>query len=137
MAGESNQALLRFVLQRSHPDTGVEEGVFRAAYELRDGTRVAVQDRELLKGLLSWFETNLAIPERFNRTKSKGYYRRNTSGVSWIKPSAQEHIAKMRALVLILENNGYCVSQITTTRPGYVIFQDDHQVIAEPFRDDR
>jgi hypothetical protein len=88
--------------------------------------------------LLSWFETNLAIPERFNRTNSKGYYRRrNTAGVSWIKPSAQEHIAKMRALVLILENNGYLVSQITTTRPGYVIFQDDHQVIAEPFRDNR
>ena len=138
MAGESNQTLLRFVQQRSHPDTGVEDGVFSAAYELRDGTRVAVQDRELLESLLSWFETNLAIPERFNRTNSKGYYRRrNTAGVSWIKPSAQEHIAKMRALVLILENNGYLVSQITTTRPGYVIFQDDHQVIAEPFRDNR
>ena len=73
MAGESNQTLLRFVLQRSHPDTGIEEGIFRVAYELRDGHRVAVQDRELLKGLLLWFETNLAIPERFNRTKSKGY----------------------------------------------------------------
>jgi hypothetical protein len=40
----------------------------------------------------------------------------------------------MRALVAILEKNGCQVSQITTTRPGYVIFEDDHQVIAEPFR---
>ena len=137
MAGQPNQTLLRFVLQQSHPDTGVADGIFSAAYELRDGTLAAIQDRELLQGLLSWFETNLAIPERFNRTKSKGYYRRNTAGVSWIKPSAQEHIAKFRALVLILENNGYVVSQLTTTRPGYVIFEDDHQVIAEPFRDNQ
>lgn len=96
-----------------------------------------MEDRKLLQGLLAWFETNLAIPERFNRTKSKGYYRRNAAGVSWIKASAHEHIAKMRALVLILENNGYVVSQLATTRPGYVIFEDDHQVIAEPFRDNR
>jgi len=137
MAGESNQTLLRFVLQRPHPDTGVEDGVFSAAYELRDGTRATVQDRELLTSLLLWFETNLAIPKRFNRTSSKGHYRRNTAGVSWIKSSAQEHIARIRALVHILENNGYTVSQIKTTKPGYVIFQDDHQVIAEPFRDSR
>jgi hypothetical protein len=40
----------------------------------------------------------------------------------------------MRALVAILEKNGYQVSQISATRPGYVIFEDDYQVIAEPFR---
>jgi hypothetical protein len=125
------------VLQRSHPNTGVEDGVFSAAYELRDRTHAPIQDRELLESLLSWFKTNLAIPERFSRTKSKGYYRRNTAGVSWLKPSAREHIAKMRALVIILEKNGYLVSQITTTRPGYVVFQDEHQVVAEPFRENQ
>jgi hypothetical protein len=40
----------------------------------------------------------------------------------------------MRALIVILEENGYRVSQITTKRPGYVVFEDDHQVVAEPFR---
>jgi hypothetical protein len=131
------QRLLRFVLPRSHPDTGVEEGIFSAAYHLRDNADTRVQDGELLESLLSWFKTNLAIPERFNRTKSKGYYRRKTAGVSWLKPSALEHIDKMRALVVILEKNGYSVSKITTNRPGYIIFEDDYQVIAEPFRGQR
>ena len=125
---------LRFVLSRRHPDTGVEEGIFGAAYELRDSARTPATDRQLLDGLLSWFETNLATPGRFNRTKSKGYYRRRTAGVSWLKPRAGEHINKMRELAAILEENGYGVSQITTKTPGYVVLEDDHQVIAEPFR---
>ena len=130
------QRLLRFVLPQSHPDTGVEEGIFSAAYHLRDKARTPVQDRESLESLLSWFKINLAIPERFNRTKSKGYYRKKTAGVSWLKPTALEHIDKIRALVVILEKNGYRVSQITSDRPGYVVLEDDHQVVAEPFRGD-
>jgi len=133
---DHSQTLLRFVLQRSHPDTGVEEGVFGAAYELRDGTVISASDRLSLEGLLAWFRANLAVPQRFNRSKSKGYYRRKAAGISWLKPTAGEHIAQMRALVAILEGNGYRVSQITTDRPGYVVFEDDHQVVAEPFRGD-
>lgn len=128
-------ALLRFVLLRSHADTGVEEGIFSAAHDLRDDALTPMSDRRLLKDLLSWFDTNLATPTRFNRTKSKGYYRRKTTGISWLKLTAIEHIGKMRSLTAILEENGYRVSQITTTRPGYLVFEDDHQVVAEPFRE--
>ena len=127
------QSLVRFVLPRSHPDTGVEEGIFGAAYHLRDNAIAPVYDRDLLEDLLSWFKTNLPIPGRFNRTKSKGYYRKKTAGVSWLKPTALEHIAKMHALVVILEKNGHQVYQVTTDRPGYVVFEDDYQVVAEPF----
>jgi hypothetical protein len=127
----------RFVLQRSHPDTGVEEGVFGAAYELRDGTVLSISDRSALEDLLAWFRDNLAVPQRFNNSKSKGYYRRTTVGISWFKPTASGHLAKMHALITILEKNGYPVSQIATDRPGYVVFEDDHQVVAEPFRGDQ
>ena len=129
--------LLRFVLPHSHPDSGVEEGIFGAAYDLREGTLISTSDRLSLEGLLAWFSANLAIPQRFNSSKSKGYYRRKTAGISWLKPKATEHIAKMRTLAAILEKNGYQVSQITTNRPGYVVFEDDHQVVAEPFRGDQ
>jgi hypothetical protein len=129
--------LLRFVLPRSHPDTGVEEGIFGAAHDLCRSTRISIADRQSLEGLLSWFGDNLATPKRFNSSKSKGYYRRRTAGVSWFKPTAVEHITRMRALSAILEKNGYRVSQITTNRPGYVVFEDDHQVVAEPFRGDQ
>jgi hypothetical protein len=129
--------LLRFVLARSHPDTVVEDGIFRAAYQLRDGSSASATDRQLLEELLSWFKIHLAIPERFNTSRSKGYYRRNAAGISRIKPTAVEHLEKMREIAAILERNDVRVSQKTTDRPGYVVFEDDHQVIAEPFRGER
>jgi hypothetical protein len=134
---DQRQTLLRFVLPRSHPDTGVEEGIFGAAYDLCRNPLTPVSDRQSLEGLLAWFGANLATPQRFNRSKSKGYYRRGTGGVSWLKPTAAEHIAKMHVLTAILEKNGHQVSQITTDRPGYVVFEDDHQIVAEPFRGDQ
>jgi hypothetical protein len=115
---ESPQTLFRFVLPDSHPDTGVRDDIFGAAYDLYDGNQISVADRQTLKDLLAWFETNLATPSRFNRSKSKGYDRRRTAGISWLKPTASQHLAKMRELAAILENNGYRVSQITSKRPG-------------------
>ena len=71
MSGQ-RQELLRFVLQRRHPDTGVAEGVFGAAYELRDGTVIAASDRSSLEDLLAWFRANLAVPPRFQQKQIKG-----------------------------------------------------------------
>ncbi|GLH76370.1 hypothetical protein SSBR45G_12780 [Bradyrhizobium sp. SSBR45G] len=126
--------LLRFVLQQPHPDTGVDEGIFRAAYGLQKNPKTSSQDRKELDVVLSWLGANLAVPRRFNRSKSKGFYRRRTAGVSWLKSTAYEHVSKMRELSAILERNGIGVSQIRTDRPGYLVFEDEHQVVAEPFR---
>ena len=126
--------LLRFVLLRSHPDTGVAEGIFNAAYRLRENPNTSLQDRGELDALLSWLEANMAVPRRFNSSKSKGYYRRKTAGVSWLKSSASTHLGKMRELSAILERNGFHVTQLRTDRPGYVVFEDEHQIVAEPFR---
>src|SRR4051794_26863709 len=118
MNGRS-QALIRFASIRPHPDTGVEEGIFSAAYALRDDASTVASDRQAVEALLAWFEANLLKPKRFNRTTSKGYYRRKMQGVSWLKPSAIAHIAKMRELSAVLTRNGHHVSQITADRPGY------------------
>ena len=85
--------------------------------------------------LLGWLGDNLEKPTRFNRTKSKGYYRRATKGMSWFKPTATDHISRMHALAAILRNHGHQVSLMKTRSPGYVVYEDDYQVVAEPFRD--
>jgi len=121
-------------LSDSYPDTRVEAGIFQTAYELHRGSEIPIADRRVLEDLLAWFEANLKVPQRFNRSKSKGYYRRRAAGISWLKPNAIEHLAKIRALAAILQDNGYEVRQIATERPGYVVYEDDYQLIAEPFR---
>jgi hypothetical protein len=55
--------------------------------------------------------------------------------ISWLKESAIEHVAQMHAMVTILEAHGLVVDRIRTKRPGYVIYEDEHQVAAYPFAD--
>lgn len=126
---------LRFVVGDDHPDTGVAAGVFTLAYRLRDNTDMSAVDRLALAALLRWFSDNLPIPERFNRSSSKGYYRRNTRGIAWFRDDAREHLRRMHELRAILEANGYSIEVVQERRVGYVVYEDPVQVIAEPFAD--
>jgi hypothetical protein len=76
-------------------------------------------------------------PDRFNRTTSTGWYRRETRGICWLRATASEHIQAFRALAAVLVRCGCQVRELRETRIGYVIYQDDVQVVAEPFRDTR
>ena len=38
-------------------------------------------------------------------------------------------------LVALLERNGVRILALRTKRPGYVVYEDDFQVVAEPFTD--
>src|SRR5690606_32733006 len=116
-------------------DSGVREGLFRAAYALSRDPSLSSGDRGELTGFLEWFERNLTTPDRFNRTTSKGHSRRAARGIASLKPSASEHIAQMHVLAGLLDRNGYATEMIKSERPGYVVYEDDVQIIAEPFKD--
>jgi pyruvate-formate lyase-activating enzyme len=54
-------------------------------------------------------------------------------GVCWFKTDAQRHISKIWEIVQVLERNGIPVKKITTVKPGYIIYEDEWQIVAEPF----
>jgi hypothetical protein len=126
---------LRSALGRRHADSGLEDGPFAVAYQLRDSLEVEAVDRDALAGHLAWFAKNLETPTRFNRTTSKGFYRRNTRGIAWFKDTATEHLARMYEIKTILERYGHPVVMLSQARVGYVIYDDAFQVVAEPFAD--
>ena len=126
---------LRFVLPATHPDTGVESGVFDIAYTLKNEGEISEAEKQELMGLLTWFGAELAVPDRFSRSTSKRRYRRATKGICWLKASAHEHVKRMHRLAQILREHGYHVEMIRSASPGYVVYQDDHQIVAEPFND--
>ena len=110
---------MRFIrFARRHSDSGLEDGAFGLAYELRDSPDVETADRDLLAETLTWFEPNLETPTRFNRTKSKGFYRRNTRGIAWFKDSATEHSARMHQIKMVLEQYGHPVVMLSKPRVG-------------------
>ena len=51
--------------------------------------------------------------------------------------TATAHLAAFRSLAATVAAYGYVVAEVRETRVGYVVHEDDVQVVAEPFRDTR
>jgi hypothetical protein len=124
--------LIRFVTINRHPPYGHRSGIFAAAYALWREQRMAEPDRVELRTLLDWFEAHLAEPNRF--AASRHPHAKETA-ICWVRTSAREHMTRLRRLTAIVETAGVAVDELRTTCPGYVVYQDLHQVVALPFAD--
>jgi hypothetical protein len=127
---------VRFVVPTwIHRESQAPIGVIGAAYELLRQDATSHELRMELEHWIEWFEENLPVPDRFNRTKSKGWYRRETRGIAWLRTSAADHLAAMADLAACIAKCGHATAEVRSERVGYVIYQDEFQLIAEAFRD--
>ena len=124
---------LRFVVDRRNEDSGVREGIFQAASRLSRSAALPAAEEARLRAVERWFSENLPKPDRFTRTRNDSHKR--TRGIAWFKDSASEHLRQARIAVSILEKHGVFVETIETERPGYTVYEDEFQVVAEPFTD--
>jgi len=118
---------VRFVIGRKDEDSQVEQGVFQAAAQALEWQSITGSDADELNELRAWFSKNLKRPTSFGRDKFR-------LGICWFKTGSTEHISRIWEMVNILERNGIYVKKIRTDRPGYVIYEDEWQLVAEPFR---
>lgn len=125
---------VRFVTLQKDGVTGRPVGFFKAAYKLRRDAMLPADEHKALSELLEWFDGDLDVPERFHRSSNPHAHGK---GLSWFKPEAVEHIEHSRQILLILERYGVLSEMLTTQRPGYVLYEDDIQICAVPFRDDK
>lgn len=125
---------VRFITSNVDRDSSQHAGVFHAAYRLSDEGRLPNYEHTTLRELLDWFKANLIIPDKFTSAKPP-YYRKQNKAISWFKESATEHIAKIRQIVTILEDHDIRTEMIRTDRPGYIVYEDAHQIVAEAFSD--
>jgi len=126
---------LRFTTQFINPYGELETGIFMALKYLRDDHSLTKdEDINELKALSAWFNQNLEKPTRFSKGTSK--YNADVS-LSWFKDSAKEHIKKIQDLVEIAERYDIIIDRIASKNPGYVVFEDEYQVSAVPFKADR
>jgi hypothetical protein len=123
---------MRFVTRDRHPPYGHRSGVFATAYDIwRDG-HLNEGERDELRSLLDWFEAHLAVPSRLALSR---HPRAKETAISWVRASAEEHVRKLRRLVSLVSATGIAVDELRTMRPGYVVYEDAHQVVALPFAD--
>lgn len=123
--------LLRFVIPDRDQRTGQPMGLMTLAYGLLRSRDIAQSDESELQRLVHWMETHIPVPSRFARKRNVSH--KETHGISWIKADAADAISHLHAIAEIMERYGYRIDILRTDRPGYVVYEDDLQIVAEPF----
>ncbi len=124
--------LIRFVTDGRHLPYGHRTGIFPSAYKARRENWLASGRHDELCDLLLWFSDNLPVPDRFAASRQ---HNGKHSGISWIRSSAADHMRRLRRIADLLDGVGVQVQELRTTRPGYILYEDEFQVVALPFKD--
>lgn len=124
------EMFIRFVTDHLDEDTGIPSGVFTVAYEILDGSDIDDYYRTEVRKTLDWFVSNLPVPARLKRS---GKLNQPGRGICWFKSEATECIANIRYLVHLVREQDIIVREVMTDTPGYMLYEDDFQIVAEPF----
>ena len=126
---------LRFVTER-RPDHGARrEGIFQAAYAARRDAETPGYHHIRFIELLAWFNDDRDEPDRFNLGSRKTGHRSQTTGLSWFRPEASKHVETAFELCSVLNELGYPITVLKTLLPGFILYEDRYQIVAEPFAD--
>ena len=124
---------VRFTAQFINEIDKIEFGIFNAVAFVIANNLTENDDVEKLKKLNKWFSNYLKKPDRFSNAQNKNP---KSVSLSWFKDSSKTDIMKMHEIKDILAKYDLTVEMIATKTPGYIIYEDEHQVSAIPFRSD-
>ena len=122
---------IRFVVDQIDENTGVERGIIQAMYRLWRSGALSVHEEAWWAEIRSWLNLDLEEPDRLARSRRPGAH---AVAISWFKPSASSHIARARDVCTLLAQHDISSRMLATDRPGYIVYEDEFQVAAEPFR---
>jgi hypothetical protein len=121
---------VRFVTAPIDKRSGRRGGILQAAGELERSKKLHDFELQELLTLCKWFNENLNQPDRFSWSSKSNAAEK---AISWFKSSATKYVSRMHALCRVLNEHGIHTEMIKTARPGYIVYEDDHQVAAIPF----
>lgn len=122
---------IRFVVDIQDERSGHRKGIFAALGVFKKNPDVTTGDYAHYRELAEWFNDNLEQPDRFNRSPNP---HAKPIALSWYKDSATEYIHKTREVAALLDRYGIKASMIKSNNPGYIVYESEHQIVAEPFK---
>jgi len=124
---------IRFVCGEIDEDSHVLAGLFCAAFDLIKDEKLSDHDYAELADLMRWFRLHLKGP--FEHRLRKPWRARRS--VCWFKSDAYEHVKLAWQMMNVLERNDVFMRMIKSRSVGYIIYEDDAQVLAQPSADVR
>lgn len=123
---------IRFVSSEIDERSHVAAGLFCAASKLGWTDELPDYEFDALSELRDWFNSHLESPfDHLPRTD------RYEKAVCWFKSTAREQLSRAWEMITILERNDVFIWSIRSRKTGYVYYEDEAQVFAEPFDDVR
>ena len=107
-------------------DSGRRQGLFQAGEALALSGAMDADGLKYLESLYAWFKTHLPVPTSF-ALSSKPHAK--AQALSVFRHASTEHIGQMREYQRVLEKYGLQVSMLRTQRLGYIVFEDQYQVV--------
>ena len=123
---------IRFLSSEIDERSQVAAGLFIAASKLRWTDALPDYEFDALSELKNWF--NIHLESAFDHLPRDNRYER---AVCWFKSTAHEHLARAWEMIAILDRNDVLIWTIRSRKTGYVYYEDEAQVFAEPFDDVR
>ncbi|HEX2269462.1 MAG TPA: hypothetical protein VHH35_08010 [Pyrinomonadaceae bacterium] len=124
---------VRFVSGEIDCDSHVSAGLFRAAYKLLEDVWLPDYEYEALREPMNWFDEHMKSPYDY-RLEPAWLAERS---ICWFRSTAREPLQRAWEMVAILNERGIFVRMIKCETPGYVIYEDQVQVLAYPYPDVR
>ena len=124
---------VRFVAAEVDEDSRVSMGLFCAAGKMLDDVDLREYEYEALMECIRWFERYLRNPYRY-RPQPRGLAYQS---ICWFRSTAREHVHRAWEMVSILEERDIFMRMIKTEVPGYILYEDNEQVLAYPYADIR
>jgi hypothetical protein len=122
---------LRFQVFERDPSSQEPTGLFQAAWRLSDAGAFAPWEEARWRAIAGWFHEHLPRPPSAARSSRPNAPDR---AIFWFKASAVEHVSRMHEVVALLGQHGVHAEVLRAKRPGFLVYEDEFQVAAEPFR---
>ncbi|MBR7833984.1 hypothetical protein KDL01_11960 [Actinospica durhamensis] len=129
LAGGQTAVFVRY--QATQPGrTGLRSGVFGLVNGLHKRGELTPEQAEFRRVGNAWYHAHLSdpgalAPEVYDRAL-------HPRSSAWFKESAVEMIEQVAGYLEILDAHGVAWELVRSTDPGEILYEDVHQVIAEP-----
>ena len=118
------QGFVRFSVRELHAASGRRRGIFSAAYRVLRSEDTDPRHVKAVDKALEWFRRELHSPKL-----------RNSRAIFLFRAEARDCMERIWVLSDALSKAGVQVEMQTVTRPGKLVYQDEQQVAAIPWRD--
>jgi len=126
---------IRFVADEIK-DLSLADGIVTVAAGLKKDGKLHDYEVWMLEGIFQWLNDNLPCP-LFKANRDSGRW--TSDAVAWFKDTAAtgELIGKFWEIVAILKEHNVLVKVLKSRKPGYIVYEDDFQIVAEIFKQNR